>query len=105
MTTSGITSENEWVTANNNEWERVVILINFLFCRMREDITTKHPKVNSLNFEEDLEEELLRVQTSSTLRTTSTTVRSRNWDSFFVCDPYSFKNLWRQYDTDDTSIT
>ena len=70
---------------------------------MREDITTKHPKVNSLNFEEDLEEELLRVQTSA--QEEMSTVRSRNWDSFFVCDPYSFKNLWRQYDTDDTSIT
>ena len=37
----------------------MVISANFPFFRIREEPTTKHPKVNSLNLKEDLEEELL----------------------------------------------
>ena len=60
MTTSGTTSDNEWQrvttsgTTNDNEWQRVTISANFSFFQIREEATTKHPKENSLNIEEDL---------------------------------------------------
>ena len=60
MTTSGTTSDNEWQrvttsgTTNDNEWQRVTISANFSFFQIREEPTTKHPKENSLNLEEDL---------------------------------------------------
>ena len=60
MTASGTTSDNEWyiewqrVTTNENEWQRVTISANFSFFQIREEATTKHPKENSLNIEEDL---------------------------------------------------
>ena len=84
MTTSGTTSDNEWynewqrvitsdnkwqrmatsdkkwqrmvqrVTTNDNEWQRVTISANFSFFQVREESTTKHPKENSLNLEENL---------------------------------------------------
>ena len=37
----------------------MVISANFPFSRIREETTTKHPKENSLNIKEDLEEGLL----------------------------------------------
>ena len=51
-----------WVTLNRNEWQRVVISANFPFFRIREGPTTKHPKGDSLNLEEDLKEELLNYE-------------------------------------------
>ena len=54
------TNDNEWqrvvqrVTTNDNEWQRVTISANFSFFQIREEATTKHPKENSLNIEEDL---------------------------------------------------
>ena len=60
--TSGTSSANEWqrvvqrVTTSgktNDEWQRVTISANFFF-QIRQEPTTKHPKENSLNFEEDL---------------------------------------------------
>ena len=64
MATSSTTSDNEWqrvvqrVTTsgetNDNEWQRGTILSNFSFFQIREDATTKHPKENSLNIEEEL---------------------------------------------------
>ena len=45
-TTSGATSENEW--------QRVTISANFSFFQIREKPTTKHPKENSLNLEDNL---------------------------------------------------
>ena len=64
MATSSTTSDNEWqrvvqrVTTsgetNDNEWQRGTILANFSFFQIREDATTKHPKENSLNIEEEL---------------------------------------------------
>ena len=64
MTTGGTTSDNEWynerqrmITSDNewyNEWQRVTILANFSFCQVREEPTTKQPKENYLNLEEDL---------------------------------------------------
>ena len=65
MTTSGKTSDNEWqrvvqrviqrVATSDKEWQRVAILANSFFL-IREESTTKHPKENSLNIKEDLEE-------------------------------------------------
>ena len=46
VTTSG--------TTNDNEWQRVTISANFSFFQIREEPTTKHPKENSLNLEDDL---------------------------------------------------
>ena len=78
VTTSGKTSYNEWqrVTTSHNEWQRVAksdkewqrvvqqvttndkewpFRLVFLFLKkIREEPTTKHPKKNSLNIEEDL---------------------------------------------------
>ena len=56
MTTSNNKWYNEWqrVTANDNEWQQVTISANFSFFQIREEATTKHPKENSLNIEEDL---------------------------------------------------
>ena len=54
------TSDNEWykewqwVTRNDKEWQRVTISANISFFQIREEATTKHPKENSLNIEEDL---------------------------------------------------
>ena len=54
------TNDKEWqrVTRNDNEWhnerQRVTISVNFSFFQIREEPTTKHPKENSLNLEEDL---------------------------------------------------
>ena len=41
-------------TKTDNEWQRVTISANFSFFQIREEATTKHPKENSLNIEEDL---------------------------------------------------
>ena len=40
----------------------MVISANFPFFRIREGPSTKHPKANSLNLAEDLEEELLNCE-------------------------------------------
>ena len=44
--TSGTTSDNECqrVTTNDNEWQRVVILADFSFARIKGEPTTMHPK-------------------------------------------------------------
>ena len=54
MTTSGAKADNEWQRMT----QRVFRLI-FSFFRLKEEPTTKHPKQNSLNLEEHLEEGLL----------------------------------------------
>ena len=42
---------------NDNGGQRVFISANFpIFCELREEPTTKHPKENSLKLEADLEE-------------------------------------------------
>ena len=59
-TASGTKSDdelyNEWqqMTTSDNKWQQVTILVNFSFLQIREEATTKHPKENSLNLEEDL---------------------------------------------------
>ena len=52
-------SDNEWqrVTTNDTEWQQVVILVNFLLFRIREEPTTMHSKENPLNIEDDLEDD------------------------------------------------
>ena len=42
------------MTTSGNEWQGVTIPANFSFFQIREEPTTKHPKENSLNNEEDL---------------------------------------------------
>ena len=67
VTTSGTTSDKEWqgVTTSHKEWQRVVQRVTtnvnewpfqliFLFFQIKEEPTTKHPKENFLNLEEDL---------------------------------------------------
>ena len=60
MTMSGTTSDNEWQlvlqwgTTSDNEWPQVTISANFCFFQTREEPTTKLPKENFLNLEEDL---------------------------------------------------
>ena len=60
MASSGTTSDNEWqrvvqgMTVSDKEWQRVTISANISFFQIREEATTKHPKENSLNIEEDL---------------------------------------------------
>ena len=44
------------VARNDKEWQQVAISANSSFFRIREESTTKHPKENSLNLKEDLEE-------------------------------------------------
>ena len=44
------TNDNEWY----NEWQRVTTSVNFSFFQIRGEPTTKHPRENSLNLEEDL---------------------------------------------------
>ena len=51
MTKNGATSDNKW--------QGVTFSANLSFLRIREEPTTKHPKENSLNREEDFEEGLL----------------------------------------------
>ena len=54
------TNDNEWqrvvqrMTTSDKEWQRVTISANFSFFQIREEPTTKNPKENSLNIEEDL---------------------------------------------------
>ena len=42
-------SEWQWMATNGNEWQRVVILANFLFLRIREESAIAHPQENVLN--------------------------------------------------------
>ena len=54
VTTRGTTNDNE----SYNEWQRVVQRVTisancFFFFQIREEPTTKHPKKNSLDLEED----------------------------------------------------
>ena len=94
VTTIGTTSDNEWqpVTTNHkewqrvtrndnewyNEWQRVTILTNFSFSQIREQPTTKHPKENSLNLEEDLWSRLIELRAETSTQEKILTVRSRN---------------------------
>ena len=67
------TSNNNWynelqrVATNDNEryseWQQAVISANFpFFFPENKRTTTKHPKENSLNYEEDLEAALLNLE-------------------------------------------
>ena len=46
----------KFLTASDNEWQRVVISANFLFFRIREEPTTKYLNEDSLNLEDELKE-------------------------------------------------
>ena len=75
------TSDNEWkrvvqrVTTNDNEWPFRLI---FLFFQIREEPTTKHPKENSLNLEEDLWRRPIELRAETSTQKEILTVRSRN---------------------------
>ena len=63
---NGTSSDNEsqrvvqWVTASDNEWQRMTMSGYFgQFFFFREDSTSRHPKGNPLNPEENLEEHIL----------------------------------------------
>ena len=47
------------VTMSDNERQRMTTSGHFSSFRIRKEPTTKHPKENSLNLEEDLEERML----------------------------------------------
>ena len=71
MTTSGTTSDNEW--------QRVTVSANFcFFFQIREEPTTKHPKENSLNLEEDLWRRPIELRAETSTQKEILTVRSRN---------------------------
>ena len=78
------TNDNEWqrvvqrVTTNDNEWQRVTISANFSFFQIREEPTTKHPKENSLNLEEDLWRRPIELRAETSTQEEILTVRSRN---------------------------
>ena len=59
--TNGKSNDNEWY----NEWQRVTISANFSFFQIREEPTTKHPKENSLNLEEDLWRRPIELRTET----------------------------------------
>ena len=90
-----ITNDNEWqqvvqrVTTNDKEWQRVVQRVTkndsewpfrliFLFFQIRKEPTTKHPKENSLNVEEDLWRRPIEVIADTSTQEEILTVRSRN---------------------------
>ena len=90
MTTSGTTSGNEWynewqrMTANYKEWQQETrnnewpFWLIFLFFQIREETTTKHPKENSLNLEEDLWRRPIELRAETSTQEEILTVRSRN---------------------------
>ena len=75
------TSDKEWqqviqgVTTNVNEWPFQAI---FLFFQMKEDPTTKYPKVNFLNLEEDLWKRPFKLIAETSTQKEILSVRSRN---------------------------
>ena len=77
-------SDNEWqgITTNgtmsDNEWQRVTISTNFSFFQIREEPTTKHPKENSLNLEEDLWRRPIELRAETSTQEEILTVRSRH---------------------------
>ena len=97
VTTSSTTSDNEWQrvttsdkecqqwqamttsgTTSDNEWQRVTMSANFSFSfQIRCEPTTKHPKENSLNLEEDLWRRPIELRAETSTREEILTVRSR----------------------------
>ena len=53
---------------NDNEWQQVTISANFSFFQIREEATTKHPKENSLNIEEELWRRPTELRAEKTLK-------------------------------------
>ena len=79
------TSDNKWqrVTTSDKEWQRVTISAIFFF-QVREEPTTKHPKENSLNLEEDLWRRPIELRApKKSTQEEILTVRSRNCRSSY----------------------
>ena len=78
------TSDNEWhwvaqrMTTSDNEWQQVTISTIFSFFQIREEATTKHPKENSLNIEEDLWRRPIELRAEASPLEEILTVRRRN---------------------------
>ena len=79
------TNDKEWqrVIRNDNEWynecQRVTIPANFFFFfQIKEKSTTKHPKKNFLNLEEDLWRRSIELRAATSTQKEILTVRSRN---------------------------
>ena len=71
---------NVWqrMTTNDNAWQRVTISANFSFFQIREEPTTKHPKENSSNIEEDLWRRPIELRAETSPEEEILTVRRRN---------------------------
>ena len=81
VTTSGTTSDNEWqrVIGNDNEWyNEWQFQLIFLFFQIKQEPTTKHPKENFLNLEEDLWRMLIELRAETSTQKEILAVRSRN---------------------------
>ena len=91
VTKSGTTRDNKWqrVTTNDKKWQRVAQRVTtnanewpfqliFLFFQIKEEYTTKHPKENFLNLEEDLWRRPIELRAETSTQKEILTVRSRN---------------------------
>ena len=87
MTASGTTSDNEF--------QRVTISANFSFFQIRGESTTKHPKENSLNLEEDLwrRPTELRAETSSQKRNINSKKRELQKQLFAIFSKIKFLKI------------
>ena len=68
------------MTTSDNECQRVTIPANFpfFFFQIKEEPTTKHPKENFLNLEEDLWRRPIELRAETSTQKEILTVRSRN---------------------------
>ena len=70
------------MTTSDNEWQRattLTILANFsFFFQIREKATTKHPKENSLNLEEDPRRKPIELRADTSSQEEILTVRGSN---------------------------
>ena len=80
-TMRGTTRDSEWqqMRTSDNEWLRVTtsghFVLIFLFLEEQHYGGSRRKTIE--------------------LKAEASTVRSSNWDSFFVCDTYNFQSFWR----------
>ena len=66
-------------TSSDNQWQRVTIPANFsFFFQTKEEPSSKHPKENFLNLEEDLWRRPIELRAETSTQKEILTVRSRN---------------------------
>ena len=83
-----------WVTTSSttsgNEWQWVTISVDFFFLKkIREEPTTKHPKDNSLNLEEDHWRRPIELRAETSPKEEILTVKNRNGKS--ICSQILIK--------------